>query len=102
MKFILALIAAYLIVGLVYVRYKLAANDYLRMPLFLVRYCDEGGGVGRLVAVILSWPIANSSTESLAIGCFLPSWRHPSIACQVYNSPPAEREDVGCHARFVP
>ena len=57
MKYISALIGAYLIIGPIYVRRKLAANNPMNIPIALMRYRSEGG-IGRLIAVALGWPIA--------------------------------------------
>jgi hypothetical protein len=57
MRILVAVVVAYLITGAIYVWRKLAANDYLRMPPFLMRYRAEGG-TGRLIAVTLGWLLA--------------------------------------------
>jgi hypothetical protein len=65
LKYVLALIAAYLITGAIYVRRKLTENNYLRVPPFLMRYRAEGGK-GLLVAVTLSWPLATFINREFA------------------------------------
>jgi hypothetical protein len=57
LKYILALIGAYLIVGPIYVRRKLAETIYGKILPFLMKYRSEGG-IGRLIAVTLGWPLA--------------------------------------------
>jgi hypothetical protein len=65
LKYVLALMAAYIITGAIYVWRKLAENNYLRMPPFLMRYRAEGG-TGLLVAVALSWPLATFINREFA------------------------------------
>ena len=56
MRILAALIGAYLIVGPIYVRRKLAGGFY-NMPPLLMRYRSEGG-IGHLIAVAVGWPVA--------------------------------------------
>ena len=65
MKYVLALIAAYVITGAIYVWRKLTENNYIRVPPFLMRYRAEGGK-GLLVAVTLSWPLATFINREFA------------------------------------
>jgi hypothetical protein len=58
MRILVAVVVAYLITGAIYVWRKLTANDYLHMPLSLIRYRAEGG-TGRLIAVTLGWLIVH-------------------------------------------
>jgi hypothetical protein len=64
LKYVLALIAVYLITGAIYVWCKLTAN-YLRIPPFLMQYRAEGG-TGRLIAVTLAWPLATFINREFA------------------------------------
>ena len=65
MKYVLALIVAYLITGAIYVWRKLTESNYLRVPPFMMRYRAEGGA-GRLMAVTLGWPVATFINREFA------------------------------------
>lgn len=56
MKYILALIGAYLIIGPIYVRHKLY-GPLIKMPLNIMRFRREGG-LGLLIGAAVGWPIA--------------------------------------------
>jgi hypothetical protein len=57
LKFVLALITAYLLTGIIYVWRKLVATDYVHVPLFVVRYRAKGD-VSGLIAATLGWALA--------------------------------------------
>ena len=57
MKYILALIGAYAIIGPIYVQNKLRERRPLKIPIFALHYRARGG-VGRLIAVAIGWPAA--------------------------------------------
>jgi hypothetical protein len=69
MKHMLALIGAYLIVGPIYVRRKLAESNYLKIPPFMMRYRSEGG-IGLLIATTLAWPLATSINREFGYWAF--------------------------------
>jgi hypothetical protein len=69
MKYALALVGAYLIVGPIYVRRKLAETNYGRIPFALIRYKSEGG-IGRLITVALGWPLAASINREFGYWAF--------------------------------
>ena len=57
MSILVDMVGAYLIVGPIYVRRKLAESSYVKVPFGLMRYRTQGG-FGRLINAALSWPIA--------------------------------------------
>jgi hypothetical protein len=50
----IAVTAAYLITGLIYLWRKLAETNSLRVPFYVMQYRADGGA-SRLVAVAISW-----------------------------------------------
>jgi hypothetical protein len=81
MKYILALIGAYLIVGPIYVRNKLAESSYLKIPPFIMQYQSEGG-IGRLIAVARGWPVATFINREFGYWAFFAVVAALLIACK--------------------